>query len=102
MGALLACGAGRGATGVEVRQWRSPPAWLEAQGERIQALLPRGDSRYFIVHGDNPAQWWQRERRLGDRLNALAGEQGALDSYRAISALWHPPARQRALPQPLG
>ena len=85
-----------------MRHYQSPPAWLQAQGERIQALLPRGDSRYFIVHGETPAQWWQRERDLAGELDALISEHGALDSYRAISALWQPEGQQQALRQTLG
>lgn len=95
--ALLASGLWRLTPDDDVRHYQSPPAWLEAQGERIQALLPRGDSRYFIVHGDTPAQWWQRERDLTRRLDTVKDEHGALDSYRAIAALWQPAAQQQAL-----
>jgi len=100
--ALLATGLWRLTPDDDVRHYQSPPAWLQAQGERIQALLPRGDSRYFIVHGETPAQWWQRERDLAGELDALISEHGALDSYRAISALWQPEGQQQALRQTLG
>lgn len=95
--ALLATGLWRLTPDDDVRHYQSPPAWLEAQGERIQALLPRGDSRYFIVHGDTPAQWWQRERDLARQLDALKDQRGALESYRAIAALWQPAEQQQAL-----
>ncbi len=99
---LLVTGLWRLSPDDDVRHYQSPPAWLQAQSERIQTLLPRGDSRYFIVHGDTLSQWWQRERDLARQLDAITGERGALDSYRAISALWQPPAQQQALHRMLG
>jgi len=102
LAALLATGLWRLTPDDDVRHYQSPPAWLQTQGERIQALLPRGDSRYFIVHGDTPTQWWQREHALTRELRTLQDQRGALDSYRAISALWQPAPRQQALRETLG
>lgn len=101
---LLAVGLGRLVPDDDVRHYQSPPAWLQAHGERIQALLPRGGSRYFVVHGATPEQWWQRERALSEQLNALERRRDgrALQGHRAISDLWQPPEQQSAVYRALG
>lgn len=93
---LLASGLAHLTADDDMRHYQSPPPWLMSQSDRIQAMLPAGDSRYFVVHGADLEQWWQREQALAGRLRDISGKAGHLGGFRAISDLWQPPARQNA------
>lgn len=85
----------------DVRQYQSPPAWLQAQTRAVRGILPAGDSQTFIVHGADRQQWWRREHALGQALHAQE-KAGHLGSTRLISDGWPLPEAQRTTYQALG
>ncbi len=72
----------------DVRLLQSAPADLLQTADKIRSLLPiTRDNQFFLVSGKDQADWYQNERKLLERLQALK-LQKALTSYEGLSQYW--------------
>ncbi len=79
----------------DVRLLQSPPAELIRSADKIRQLFPMSpDSQFFLVSGQNQADWHQNEQRLVQRLDALK-QQKALADYQGLSRYWPDDNRQQ-------
>jgi predicted exporter len=78
----------------DVRLLQSAPADLLQTADKIRSLLPiTRDNQFFLVSGKDQADWYQNERKLLERLQALK-QQKTLTSYEGLSQYW-PDANQQ-------
>ncbi|MDP3876617.1 MAG: MMPL family transporter [Methylobacter sp.] len=79
----------------DVRLLQSPPAELIRSADKIRQLFPMSpDNPFFLVSGQNQADWHQNEQRLLQRLDALK-QQKALADYQGLSRYWPDDNRQQ-------
>lgn len=72
----------------DVRLLQSPPAELTRSADKIRQLFPMSpDSQFFLVSGQDQADWYQNEQRLLQRLETLKQQQ-ALGDYQGLSRYW--------------
>jgi predicted exporter len=78
----------------DVRLLQSAPAELIRTADKIRHLFPMSpDSPFFLVSGQDQADWHQNEQRLLKRLEMLK-QQKALTNYEGLSSYW-PDAHQQ-------
>jgi len=78
----------------DVRLLQSPPAELIRTAEKIRHLFPMSpENEFFLVSGQDQADWHQNEQRLLKRLEMLK-QQKALTNYEGLSSYW-PDAHQQ-------
>ncbi len=79
----------------DVRLLQSPPAELLRTADKIRSLFPMSpDNRFFLVSGQDQADWHQNEQRLLKRLDMLK-QQKALTAYEGLSDYWPDANRQQ-------
>lgn len=79
----------------DVRLLQSPPAELLRTADKIRSLFPMSpDNRFFLVSGQDQADWHQNEQRLLKHLDALK-QQKALTAYEGLSGYWPDVNRQQ-------
>lgn len=79
----------------DVRLLQSPPAELLRTTDKIRSLFPMSpDNRFFLVSGQDQADWHQNEQRLLKRLDMLK-QQKALIAYEGLSDYWPDANRQQ-------
>ncbi len=78
----------------DVRLLQSAPAELIRTADKIRHLFPMSpDNPFFLVSGQDQADWHQNEQRLLKRLEMLK-QQKALTAYEGLSSYW-PDAHQQ-------
>ncbi|MGZ5009132.1 MAG: MMPL family transporter [Methylobacter sp.] len=79
----------------DVRLLQSPPAELLRTADKIRSLFPMTpDNAFFLVSGNDQADWYQHEQTLLKRL-AMLKQQKALAAYEGLSQYWPDANRQQ-------
>ncbi|MCK9636419.1 MAG: MMPL family transporter [Methylobacter tundripaludum] len=79
----------------DVRLLQSPPAELLRTADKIRSLFSMSpDNRFFLVSGQDQADWHQNEQRLLQRLDMLK-QQKSLTAYEGLSGYWPDVNRQQ-------
>ncbi|MEQ1529595.1 MAG: MMPL family transporter [Methylococcales bacterium] len=80
----------------DVRLLQSAPAELLQAADKIRQLLPIShDSQFFLVSGQDQADWYQNEQRLVSRLQTLT-QQHAVQHFDSLSQYWPDAQQQQA------
>ena len=78
----------------DVRLLQSAPVELLNTTDKIQQLLPNShDQQFFVVSGQNQAEWFNNEQRLLAHLQALSQQKDLLN-YDGLSKYWPNPEQQ--------
>lgn len=73
----------------DVHDYQTPPAYLQHMQQRLNDITGSQPGAYFVVHGNDMAQWWQREQQLLNNLQAAGIDSDALSRH------WVPVPQQR-------